>query len=1298
MHHEGSILDAQELIRFLDVLRLNGYAIGVEQHLQVELLIRMLFERGELPKKPEELQSILAPLLCSTELEQHNFKTHFHQWASKFEEKEDPQDALIPSPPLLPPYWVEKYKYRLLAGLVILLSTLAALLSPIIWPETDGLLTGTVVFSENESLVSEAEVIFFNKTIITDSTGAFLFSYPIINGVSILHVNHPQFGSDSTVVDLSRKEVEIKILFSPRSQNQATPTSQTQFNSENKIRMPEWLRFSIAANLFLVLFFLGLQRWYKIPDILSRRSTLNDEDDRHSIRVKGDLATLFRGSTFKYITQEMRRHKSIRLEEIDIEKTAVATANKGGYFSPEYKWGRVSPEYLILIDRNNYEDQLASLNDYLVAQLEEGGLFIDCYYFDQKPFTFQSASSGRFVSLQELQVAYPDHRLLIFSEATPFISPIYGRLYPWAERFETWKERAILTPGRQYSFVENSLSKAGFWVLPATENGMRSLVDILQTDQPPSTDETRSSLYPEILITQPGRWISRSMPDSGDINILCRQLTQYLGKNGYLWLCACAVYPEMNWNITLHLGQQLSEESDSPRFNEATLSKLSRLPWFRECLMPDWFRERLIADLMPDQESTIREVIQNLLDSAQTEEQGFALKIAHEEKTFTPDAWVMRTIKWLTGENPKEPDASPLRDYVFLNVMGFKPNKLFVKAPAAIRNILFPYSNPLLFTRIIPFTIFIALLAVFTWFFIPQSFSQTPLLKTPILPQSADFFEIVEYFISFMNGLLAPILILLLLGTGLWLTFRLGFIQLRKIGHSIAVTSGRFDNSDEPGDISHFQALTTALSATVGIGNIAGVAIAIHWGGPGALFWMWVTAILGMATKFSEVTLAQHFRQNNEDGPNWAGSVSGGPMYYIEHGLGKAWKPVAIFFALMLIMTSFFTGNAIQANTVATQMYFNFQVAPWITGLITASLVGFVIVGGIRRIGAFTSIMTPLMASVYIIGALFIILSNPGASIGAFSIIINEAFNPTAGVAGTGVGVFLLTMQYGIQRGLFSNEAGQGSSPIAHSAAKTDEPVSEGVVALLEPFIDTIIICTLTGLVIVATGVWNSTFETEIYLNDSNISYVTGDRATRFDSTPTPDTIDYVNGVPANPSSDAPKFAYFDVPVNALYTDAGQTQLFSGTITPAEGIASSTTGEVFFTLYGDAARSSSPLTSLAFERGLEPLGFGWLGRYIVLLCVLLFAISTSISWSYYGDRCANYIWGARAILPYKFVFVFMHFIGAILAVTTIWDLGDVALSLVTIPNCLALLLLSGVTKKLTDRYFERKPWQARQKT
>jgi AGCS family alanine or glycine:cation symporter len=560
--------------------------------------------------------------------------------------------------------------------------------------------------------------------------------------------------------------------------------------------------------------------------------------------------------------------------------------------------------------------------------------------------------------------------------------------------------------------------------------------------------------------------------------------------------------------------------------------------------------------------------------------------------------------------------------------------------------------------------------------------------------------ELLEHFIGIVGGFLSPILVVGLLGAGAFLTIRLGFIQLRRLGHGFAVTTGKYDDENTPGDVSHFQALTTALSATVGTGNIAGVALAIHWGGPGALFWMWVTALLGMATKYSEVTLAQHYRISMDGTAKWEGSVAGGPMYYIENGIkevfGWNWKPVAMFFAFMLMITSFFTGNAIQSNTIATQVADNFGIDTWITGLFTAAIVGAVIIGGISRIVRVTSILAPVMAAIYVTAALVVLVLNFQDVIPAFGTIVSEAFNPTAGVAGTGMGVFLFTLQYGVQRGLFSNEAGQGSAPIAHSAAKTDEPVSEGVVALLEPFIDTIIICTMTGLVIVSTGVFDAKVPTAIDLNDGNISFVQYDADGMHQGADEPATIAVTEGVPATDNGSL--FAFYDISVDEFFTDEAQTVPFSGTIfmdhSERSPHAVSEDGTEYAVLFGDAARNSSPLTTLGFEQGLEPIGMGWLGKWIVLACVFLFAVSTAISWSYYGDRCANYLFGKKAILPYKFIFLVFHFLGAVVAVTTIWDLGDVALSLVTLPNVISLILLSGLLKKITDSYFERKPWES----
>ncbi|MEZ4827493.1 MAG: sodium:alanine symporter family protein [Bacteroidia bacterium] len=543
--------------------------------------------------------------------------------------------------------------------------------------------------------------------------------------------------------------------------------------------------------------------------------------------------------------------------------------------------------------------------------------------------------------------------------------------------------------------------------------------------------------------------------------------------------------------------------------------------------------------------------------------------------------------------------------------------------------------------------------------------------------------EIISAIQGAIDSVLGPVLIVMLLATGIFLTLRLGFIQFRRLGHGFAVASGKYDDPNDPGDVSHFQALSTALSATVGIGNIAGVAIAIHWGGPGALFWMWVTALLGMATKYTEVTLAQKYREvESGEESQLVGTVSGGPMYYIERGLGKNWKWLAMFVAFALMLTAFLTGNAIQANTVADLLNSEFGIPVWGTGVFTAAIVAMVILGGISRIGRVTGILAPGMAALYVLGGLVVLIMNYDSIIPAFKLIFTEAFNPTAGVAGTGIGIFLETMRWGVKRGLFSNEAGQGSAPIAHSAAKTDEPVSEGAVALLEPFIDTIIICSITGLVILSTGVWNMKTPTQLILNASDVSWVqqAGD-AVSFVSAPA--ELNFTQGVAEGET----QLAWHEVAVVDVFTDAAHSQRFTGKILPAQGKAVADDGTEYLSLYGSAVENAAPLTALAFSQDL-----GQAGKLIVIICVFLFAVSTAISWSYYGDRCANYLFGRKAILPYKIVFVAMHFIGAVTALNTIWDLGDTALSLVTIPNVFALILLSGVVKKMTDDYFKNKSY------
>jgi AGCS family alanine or glycine:cation symporter len=361
-----------------------------------------------------------------------------------------------------------------------------------------------------------------------------------------------------------------------------------------------------------------------------------------------------------------------------------------------------------------------------------------------------------------------------------------------------------------------------------------------------------------------------------------------------------------------------------------------------------------------------------------------------------------------------------------------------------------------------------------------------------------------------------------------------------------------------------------------------------------------------------------------------------------------------------------------------------------VSGLITSALVAAVILGGIHRIGKVTSILAPAMAALYVFGALVILVFNAGAVIPALTLIFREAFNPTAGVAGTGVGAFLMTMMWGVRRGLFSNEAGQGSAPIAHAAAKTDEPVSEGVVALLEPFIDTIVICSMTGLVILTTGVWNDRVPTEITFGGGDLVWVAVDADGSHTSVDAPGEIRLVNGLHLADGPGAARVGWHDVVVDQLFIDAARTQPFTGNVIPGEGHAVGDDGQTYTSLYGEAAESGAPLTMAAFERGLSGLG-SW-GGMIVVVCVLLFAISTAISWSYYGDRCANYLFGEKAVLPYKIAFVAMHFVGAVVPLAIVWNFGDIFLAIVIVPNLIALIMLTPKVVEETKSYFDRKAW------
>ncbi len=528
-----------------------------------------------------------------------------------------------------------------------------------------------------------------------------------------------------------------------------------------------------------------------------------------------------------------------------------------------------------------------------------------------------------------------------------------------------------------------------------------------------------------------------------------------------------------------------------------------------------------------------------------------------------------------------------------------------------------------------------------------------------------------------------PLMVALLLVTGLFTTVVLRFIQIRRLKHSFDVIRGKYDDPSHDGDLSHFQALTTALSATVGIGNIAGVATALHYGGPGALFWMWVTAIFGMGLKYAECTLAIKYRVILPDG-----SASGGPMYYIEKGLGKSWKPLAVFFAVCAVISSFGSGNSIQAFTVADQMRSDLGVPTWLTGVLSAGLVAMVILGGIKRIGNVTSKLVPYMASIYITGGLLVLFMNFSTIPGVVTEIFTSAFKPAAQIGGFAGGTFIFMLTWGVKRGLFSNESGQGSAPIAHAAAKTDEPVREGVVAMMGPMIDTLIICSITGLVILSTGVWKEKMDETLDINSQNsISVIVDDGLVQIDG-----------GL-----QDADKFTgtisvergqFLDVHMVRNHSIVDAARILDSNGDGFTGTMEVTAGDIHLSdldglkLSGLMAQNGSPLTAWAFKEGLRPIMGEW-GYLIITLGVLLFGISTAISWSYYGDRAIVYLAGPKYILPYKLVFVLMNFLGAIFSLEIVWNFGDSALGLMALPNLIALVFLSKKVRSMTNEYFSR---------
>lgn len=545
-----------------------------------------------------------------------------------------------------------------------------------------------------------------------------------------------------------------------------------------------------------------------------------------------------------------------------------------------------------------------------------------------------------------------------------------------------------------------------------------------------------------------------------------------------------------------------------------------------------------------------------------------------------------------------------------------------------------------------------------------------------------------------------------LLGTGLFFTFYLGFPQIRYFRHAIRIVSGKYDRKEDIGDTSHFQALTTALSGTVGTGNIAGVALAIHLGGPAALFWMLITAVLGMCTKFVEVTISHKYRDILPDG-----SISGGPMYYMKKRLnvktrsGKIIRTGAIlggFFALATILSSFGTGSLPQINSISDALFTSFGLKHIISGAVLAALLGLVIIGGIKRIAKVTATLVPLMAIIYFIGAVLVIGTNYENILPSLGSIFSDAFTGSAAVGGFLGAGFAFTFNKGVNRGLFSNEAGQGSAPIAHSAAKAQEPVSEGMVAILEPFIDTILICTLTGLVLLSSGVWNEKIHNKFEQADLEIlqgTYAESSEAdvelvSRHFSNDTiladfSGTLEVENGIILTEGVTVLHAQSFADHVKVFEGDS----LFNGTLSISAGKtdfsdASFAGREIYLT--GSSLIHSAPLTTEAFKRSI----LGDFGQYIVSIGLLLFAFSTAISWSYYGGRAVTYLFGTRYVIIYRIVYVFAFFLASFTDTTIVWNLSYITIALMTIPNLLGILILQKDIRSTIGQYWKdfRNDW------
>ena len=526
-----------------------------------------------------------------------------------------------------------------------------------------------------------------------------------------------------------------------------------------------------------------------------------------------------------------------------------------------------------------------------------------------------------------------------------------------------------------------------------------------------------------------------------------------------------------------------------------------------------------------------------------------------------------------------------------------------------------------------------------------------------------------------------------LIGTGIFLTAYLGFPQFKFFSHGWRIVTGKYAKDDAKGETTPFEALTTAMSGAVGTGNIGGVALAIWIGGPAAIFWMWITAIFGMTTKFVEVTMAHKYRTTLSDG-----SISGGPMYYIEKSFNKRWA--GVLFAALMMICAIGSGNMPQINNIASVLDSTFSIPKLATGLILGTMLWLIISGGIKRIAKIASKLVPFMAVIYFGGALVVVLENYQNIIPSFHSIFSQVFSGSAAAGGFLGASFAMSLKLGVARGLYSNEAGQGSSPIAHASAKTEHSVEQGMVSILEPIIDTIVVCSVTALVILSSGAWIQKYENTF--ERSSMAIFAGEYSESNSNDVEElgkyilDARKFTNNTTAvkNFSGNLPiangEILQGDVTIfhnNSIAEDVtfykngssfdGALEVVNGEITDSS-----------VTVKGKSLIHSAELTSKAFGSGV----LGKYGEYIVAIGLLLFAFSTAIAWSYYGDRSTAYIFGENAVPWYRMIYVICFIAAAVIDTTVVWNIAYVVVALVTIPNLFALFILRKEMKEQVTSY------------